>query len=74
MNPFALLVRSRKFWLLVLDTVISLILYFIGKYLPGAEADVKFAILALQPVVISVIVSIAWEDNNKTISHPAGNP
>ena len=38
---------SRKFLLLLLDTVISVVLYFIGKYVPDAEADVKFIILAL---------------------------
>ena len=53
---------SRKFLLLLLDTVISVVLYFIGKYVPDAEADVKFIILALQPVIISVIITIAYED------------
>lgn len=62
MNPIKALFSSRKFLLLLLDTVISVILYFVGKYLPGAEADVKFVILALQPVVIALIVSIAYED------------
>lgn len=65
MNPFQLLLRSRKFLLLILDTLISVVLYFVSKYLPGAAADVKFAILALQPVVIAVILAIAWEDTNK---------
>ena len=62
MNPWKALFGSRKFILLVLDVVISLILYFVSKYLPNAEADVKFVILALQPVVISIILAIAYED------------
>jgi hypothetical protein len=64
-NPIKSLFTSRKFLLLLLDTIISVILYFVGKYLPGAEQDVKFVILALQPVVIALIISIAWEDTNK---------
>lgn len=65
MNPFALLLRSRKFWLLVLDTVVSLGLFFAAKYAPGALADIKYLIVALQPVVVTVILAIAWEDNTK---------
>jgi len=63
MNPFQLFVRSRKFWLLVLDTVISLALFFVGKYGgPSAMEDVRFVILTLQPVIIALILSIAYED------------
>ena len=61
-NPFSALLHSRKFWLLVLDTVISMVLYFTGKYLPAAAEDVKFGILGLQPVIIALIIAIAWED------------
>lgn len=68
-NPFKALVMSRKFWLLILDTVISITLYFVSKYAPVAFDDVKFAILALQPVFVAIILAIAWEDNNKL---PAG--
>ena len=63
-SPFKALWGSRKFWLLILDTVISLVLYFVSKYLPGAAEDVKFAILALQPIFISIILAIAWEDTS----------
>ena len=62
MNPWKALFGSRKFILLVLDVVISLILYFVSKYLPNAEADVKFVILALQPIVIAIVLAIAYED------------
>jgi len=61
-NPFSGLLHSRKFWLMIVDVFVSLSLYFVGKYLPGAFEDVKFAILALQPVVITVIIAIAVED------------
>jgi hypothetical protein len=47
---------------MLLDTIVSIALYFVGKYLPGAEADIKFVILGLQPVIIAVILAIAYED------------
>ncbi len=57
------LFRSRKFLVLLLDTVVSLLLYFGGKYLGGsAYDDVKFVIGALQPVALVLIYSIAQED------------
>ena len=62
MSPFLLLLRSRKFLLLVLDTAISLILYFVGKYLPVAFEDVELVIGLLQPVFVAIILAIALED------------
>jgi hypothetical protein len=62
MSPFALLFQSRKFWLLILDTVISLVLFFVGKYWSGGVEDVKFIVLALQPVFVTLIYAIAKED------------
>jgi uncharacterized membrane protein HdeD (DUF308 family) len=62
-NPFKSLLHSRKFWLLILDTVISLVLYFVSKYAAVAAEDVKFAVLALQPVFVAVILAVAWEDS-----------
>jgi hypothetical protein len=61
-SPFQKLLGSRKFLLLVLDTVISIVLWVAASYAPQAEEGVKFLIGALQPVVIMVIISIAWED------------
>jgi len=63
-NPFLSLLHSRKFWLLILDTVISLVLYFVGKYAQVAFEDVKFAVLALQPVFVAIILAVAWEDSS----------
>lgn len=57
------LLQSRKFWLLVLDTTISLVMYFVGKYAtPALAEDIKIVIVALQPVFVAVIASIAYED------------
>jgi hypothetical protein len=63
MNPFASLIKSRKFWLLVMDTVLSLVLFFGAKYLaPAAFDDVKFVIASIQPVFVVIIGAIAYED------------
>jgi chromate transport protein ChrA len=63
MNPVQALLKSRKFLVLALDTVISLVLYFVTKYAaPSAVEDVKTVILALQPVVLVLIGAIAYED------------
>lgn len=63
-GPLERLLYSRKFLIMVCDIVIpSIVLYFVGKY--GSASlydDIKFLILALQPVVLAVIVAIAWED------------
>jgi hypothetical protein len=64
-NPFAALLHSRKFWLLVLDTVVSLALFFVGKYAVIAFDDLKFAVLSLQPVFVAIILAVAWEDTSK---------
>lgn len=50
------LLESRRFWLLVLDTIISLALHFWG-----AE-DVKFLITALQPIFVLVIIAYTVDD------------
>jgi hypothetical protein len=62
MNPWKLLFQSRKFWLLILDTFISLSLYFVGKYAGAAFEDVKLLILSLQPIFLMIIYAIAKED------------
>ena len=56
------LLKSSKFWLLVLDTVVSLILFFVGKYAQMAAEDIAILIGTLQPVFVFVIGGIAYED------------
>ncbi len=64
------LLRSRKFLILLLDTAISIALYFGSKYLAeGAFADVKFLIGALQVPALAVIYAITRED---TVALSAG--
>ncbi len=58
-----MILKSRKFWLMVVDVVVSLSTYFIGKYFaPAAAQDILFVIGGLQPVVIAVIVSITVQN------------
>lgn len=62
-NPFLALLRSRKFWLMILDLVVSLTTYFVAKYVaPEASKDVLMVIGALQPVFVVIIGAIAYED------------
>ena len=54
-NPFAGLLRSRKFWLLILDTVVSLLTYFITRLAAPEFAEYAlYAIGTLQPVFVIV--------------------
>lgn len=63
MNPVTGLLSSRKFLLMLLDVVVSSVLFFSTKYAtPDALDNVKFLIAALQPVFVTVIASIAHED------------
>lgn len=66
MNPVASLFGSRKFLLMLLDLVVSVVLYFTAKYAgPSAFDDVKLLVAGLQPVFVTVITMIAVEDNAK---------
>ena len=62
MNPFSGLFHSRKFLVLVLDTIISLALYIVGEFFPDIIKHVEFIILTLQPIFITMIHAIAKED------------
>jgi hypothetical protein len=55
---------ARKFLILLLDAVISLLLYFSAKYagLSGAE-DIRVVIGVLQLPVTAIIVAISVEDS-----------
>jgi hypothetical protein len=52
------LFESRRFWLALLDVVVSSVTYFGAKYLgPAVFEDIKFLIAAFQPVILLVIAA-----------------
>jgi hypothetical protein len=53
--------KTQKFLIMVLDTVISLTLFFVSKNVPNMLEDVKFLIGALQPMFIAIITAVAVE-------------
>ena len=62
MDPLKALFSSRKFWLLLLDGVISLILLGIAQLAPNFQEIAEQIIAILQPVFVAVIVGIFVED------------
>ena len=55
--------KSRKFWLLILDIVISTAAFLGARYLaPEAEEIVKFAVVTLQPVFLMLIAAYAYQN------------
>lgn len=64
------LLKSRKFWTLMLDIIISTATYFVTKYAaPDVGNDILFLIGAYQPAVLLVINGITQED---TAAYAAG--
>ena len=57
LGPLKKLLFSRKFMLLVVDTVVSVLLFYFGAF-----EGVEFLIGALQPVFVFIIMAIAIED------------
>ena len=56
------LLKSAKFMTLALDTVVALATFFIGKYAGASTEDLLFLIAAIQPVAMTMIGAIAYED------------
>ena len=57
------MLHSRKFKLMLVDVIVSIATYFIGKYVvPVIGNDILWLIGVVQPVVIALIVGIAVED------------
>ncbi len=56
------LLHSSKFWLMIMDAVVSVATYFIGKYAGVSSQDMLYLIGIIQPVVVAVIVGIFAED------------
>jgi hypothetical protein len=62
--------KSRKFWIAMADVVFSTAVYFVTKYAaPDLAKDLLWVIGAYQPVILTLIGSIAYEDG-KAIENP----
>lgn len=58
------LLRSRKFWIVVLDVVVSSALFFGAKYIaPATFEDVKFVIGVLQAPVLLLIAAYTVQNS-----------
>lgn len=64
-NPVKGLITSRRFWLLIMDAVTSVILHYF------AGPDAQFLIAVLQPVVLAVIVAFTVDDAQRTKAEAA---
>ena len=63
LTAWSRLLASRKFWLGSADLVVSIVTYFVTKYVAPAYAkDILFLLAALQPMAIAIIVGITAED------------
>jgi hypothetical protein len=69
------LARSSRFWTLILDVVVSITLFFVGKYAGAALEDTKFLIVTLQPVFVLLIGAYTAEDMAaKSAAKPPAGP
>lgn len=63
LNTFKALFKSRKVVVGIIDGVITLTLYFVGKYTnESVLSDMKMIILVMQPMAIAIVTAIAYED------------
>lgn len=63
-DALMMLLRSRKFLIAVFDAVVvGVLIYFSSKYGSANLAeDIQYLVTILQPVVLMIIGSIAYED------------
>ena len=55
--------KSRKFWLLIIDIVVSSVMFFGGRYLGPEEYEIaKFLVAAIQPVFIMLIGAYTYQN------------
>lgn len=58
-----MLLQSRKFWIMLIDVIVSLVAYFTGKYTsPETSKDILFLIGSLQPIILLVVGSITAQN------------
>lgn len=59
------LLQSRRFWTLLVDAVLSIALYFVGKYFAVALEDLRFLIIAIQPIAVALIAAYTIDDTQR---------
>ena len=63
MSPWESLMKSRKFWLMMFDLIVSASIYFITKYAgPAYSDDALFLIGVMQAPILFLITGITVED------------
>jgi len=69
MTAWGSLMKSRKFWLMMFDLVVSALIFFIAKYAaPALADDALFLIGVIQPPILFVIAGITVEDAAQKLS------
>ena len=62
-NPFSGLAHSRKFWLLILDVIVSTLTLVLSTFLVPEQADFPLKLIAIyQPAFITIITMVTVED------------
>lgn len=57
------LLKSRKFWLMISDVIISNITYFVTMFVAPEKAEMALWLIgSWQPVIVAVIIGITAED------------
>ncbi len=68
MSAWESLMKSRKFWLMMFDLILSVTIYFVTKYAGPAYADdALFLISVMQAPILFVIMGIAVEDASQKL-------
>jgi hypothetical protein len=63
MNETPPILKSRKFWIMVVDGIATLTVYFVTRYTAPALAEDVIKVLAIvQPIVITVVASITLQN------------
>lgn len=58
--------RDAKFWTLLIDALVSLALYFLGKYAsPSTFEDAKILIGAVQPIFLALVIGFLQRDQTQ---------
>lgn len=56
------LLKSRRFVTALLASVVTLVLYFVGKYALGALEDVQMVLNVLMPLALALIAAYTIDD------------